>query len=76
MAICDLTENEILEATKELIFKLESTHVYDVEDNFRQKLFLDELRKQSNFNIAHDFIHKEFKIGASWLKSKGPNFFY
>jgi putative glycosyltransferase (TIGR04372 family) len=73
--IQDLSENQILQATREFTRRLESQQALDLDDNENQEIFLTKLRAQSYFVERHGFIHPKFKIGSYWLKSKGPSFF-
>jgi putative glycosyltransferase (TIGR04372 family) len=73
--IKNLSENQILEATKEFICRLESRQIFDPNDDLNQELFLCKLRSQAYFREQHGFIHPKFKIGSDWLKSKDLDFF-
>jgi len=73
--IKNLSENQILEATKEFICRLESRQIFDPNDDLNQELFLSKLRNQAYFREQHGFIHPKFKIGSDWLKSKDLDFF-
>ena len=68
--IVDLNQEEILEATKELVYRIENKVIENELDLAIQNKFLELLMKSENFSKNHSFIHPNFKIGKNWIYGK------
>ena len=66
--ILDNTENEILDAVKEMKNKLNNKWVENDEDLLRQKQFFENLKKWTGFDTKIGKIHINSRIGQRYLK--------
>ena len=75
ISIESLSKNEILEATKELIFEAEGLIEFDDQQKEIQKLAqLVFKQHHSSFPANMDF-HPKARFGSKWLKDKKNSFF-
>ena len=65
--IVDLSEEEILEGTVELVERIENNLATNNEDLQKQIEFHEMLKKWSIYAKFHSFIHPNFRIGKKWL---------
>jgi putative glycosyltransferase (TIGR04372 family) len=73
--IVDLSEDEIHVAVQEFWERTIGSFDESEADLKRQQLFWHNFSQWSEFHEHHQWIHMEARIGASWLKSMGAEFF-
>ncbi len=72
--IVDLSDDEILNATKELVLRIENKEKLDEFEQMLQSKFITTLKEWKDYASFHGFIHPNFKIGKSWIYNMKDNF--
>lgn len=72
--VVDLTAEEILAAVQEQWQRLQGTWVDSDLDQDRQYRFLELFKNHPRFYDNHNWIHPEFRVGSTWLRSMGDDF--
>jgi putative glycosyltransferase (TIGR04372 family) len=72
--IIDLSSQEVLEAVIECEEKISGTYIKNHYDDDLQKEYWDRFKEYEDFNLYHNQVNPEARIGSAWLKSKGKSF--
>jgi putative glycosyltransferase (TIGR04372 family) len=72
--LLELSSEEILAAVQERWQRIQRTWVETEADRKRQHRFLSVLKEHPNFIKYNDWIHPEFRVGTTWLRSMGEDF--
>lgn len=75
ISIESLSENEILEATKELIFEAEGLIEFDDQQKEIQKLAQLVFKQHNSSFPANMDFHPKARFGSKWLKDRKSSFF-
>ena len=71
----DLSSQEIKEAVKERLERLNGTWVEQREDNNLQKRYWKQFKAWPDFSKYHGWIHPEARIGTHLLRKMGAAFY-
>jgi putative glycosyltransferase (TIGR04372 family) len=70
----DLTEQEITDAVKERLDRLNGTWQENRRDVALQNRFWEQFKAWSDFSKLHGWIHPEARIGSDFLRKKGSGY--
>jgi putative glycosyltransferase (TIGR04372 family) len=71
----DLSSQEITEAVKERLERLNGTWIEHKEDIDLQNRFWDQFKAWPDFSKYHDWIHPQARVGSHFLRKMGDAFY-